>query len=108
MSNAEIITKNVENEFNRFKEKELSLSQKEIFNDSNLIHFYKEIHLYITENDLEEIYNKDELEILAECGTSLIIFLYSEYLSVENASISNWNAIHEIFDLLIKKEKVNE
>ena len=41
MSNAEIITKNVENEFNKFKEKELSLSQKEIFNDSNLIHFYK-------------------------------------------------------------------
>ena len=72
------------------------------------INFYKEIHLYITENDLEEIYNKDELEILAKCGTSLIIFLYSEYLSSENASISNWNAIHEIFDLLIKKEKVNE
>lgn len=108
MSYAETITKNVENEFDKFKENELSLSKSEIFNDSNLIHFYKEIHLYITENDLEEIYKKDELKILAEYGTSLIILLYSEYLSVENASISNWNAIKDIFDLLIKKEKENE
>lgn len=108
MSYAEIITQNIISEFNEFKEQQLALSSREVFENSNLIHFYKEIHLYITDNDLEEIFENSELKILAEYGTSLINLLHAEYLSVENASISNWNAINEIFDLLIEKEKENE
>ena len=108
MSYAEIITQNIISEFNEFKEQQLALSSREVFENSNLIHFYKEIHLYITDNDLEEIFENSELKILAEYGTSLINLLHAEYLSVENASISNWNAINEIFDLLIEQEKENE
>lgn len=108
MSYSEIVTQNIITEFNEFKEQQLALSSQDIFENSNRIHFYKEIHLYITDNDLEEIFENDELKILSEYGTSLINLLYEEYLSVENASISNWNAINEIFDLLIEKEKENE
>ena len=107
MSYAEIVTQNIITEFNEFKEQQLKLSSQEVFENSNRIHFYKEIHLFITENDLEYIFKNDELKILAECGTSLIDSLHEEYLSVENASISNWDEIEDIFDSLIKKEKEN-
>ena len=102
MSYNEIITKNAKKEFDKFKKEQISRLSITVFENAGKIHFYNEIFTYIQNNTLDDIFGKNELKVLAECKTNLISLMYDEYCSKENLSITNWEAIQEIFESYLK------
>ena len=102
MSYDEIISKNVKKEFEEFKKEQISRLPITVFENAGKNHFYNEIFNYIHNNTLKDIFNKKELKALAECKAKLISLMYDEYCSKENLSITNWEAIQEIFDSYLK------
>lgn len=98
----EIISKNVKKEFEKFKQEQISRLPITVFENAGKIHFYNEIFTYIQNNTLGDIFNANELKALAECKTKLISLMYDEYCSKENLSITNWEAIQEIFESYLK------
>ena len=102
MSYNEIITKNAKKEFDKFKKEQISRLSITVFENAGKIHFYNEIFTYIQNNTLDDIFSENELKVLAECKTNLISLMYDEYCSKENLSITNWEAIQEIFESYLK------
>lgn len=98
----EIIRKNVKIEFEAFKKEQIIKSPITLFENAGKIHFYTEIFTYIINNVLDDIFDKNELKALAECKNKLISLMYDEYCSKENLSITNWEAIQEIFVSFLK------
>lgn len=98
----EIITQNVKQEFENFKSEQISRLPITVFENAGKIHFYKEIFTYVSNNTLEDIFNKADLKCLAQCKEKLISILYEEYISKEHLSITNWETIQEIFESYLK------
>lgn len=87
------IMESVHEEFERFKEYELSLERLTIFNSSYQIHFYDEIHEYFTSSDFCDRLSDNNIICLYELDDSLISLLYDYYLSSEFVSIDGWDSI---------------
>ena len=102
MGYEEIIAKSVKAEFEAFKKSQITKSAITVFENAGKIHFYKEIFTYISNNNLQDIFSNNELMRLANCKNKLIRLLYEEYLSKEHLSITNWEAIQEIFESFLE------
>lgn len=99
---SEKIQNNVDLEYTAFKNEKLQESKDDIFEDSGIIHFYKEVHNFFSGNDLTDAFDLPELIILSDCKDKLISILYEEYLSKEQLSIATWDNIREIIDSYLK------
>lgn len=102
MSYNEIISKNIKEEFDAFKKDQISKLPITIFENAGKIHFYNEIFTFVSSNTLDDIFNRKQLKMLADCKTNLISIMYDEYCSKENLGITNWDSIQEIFESYLK------
>lgn len=104
MSYQDILVKNVEFEFNEFKNNQITLGPQKMFENIGKIHFYKEVYTYITEINLNIDLGWRNVKKLAD-NSNLIALLYDEYLSKEHLSVDNWECIREILDSFLECEE---
>ena len=88
----ETVRDNITKEYQEFCDCELRKTNKEIFNNSLKIEFYRSLHRYFTDQNnacLEEKY----YESLKEEKDRVLSLLYEEYLNIESASVVNYEDI---------------
>ena len=104
MKPGEMIQRNAEIAFKRFRDEQLARTKEEIFECAGKIRFYIELHAYLTENDLAQIFEEDEQIQMADSGISFVESLHDEYLKQEYTSIDTWDDIYELIQSFLKRE----
>ena len=104
MNPAEKIQKNVRECFLQFQKEQFDKTKQEIFGNAWHIAFYIELHMFLTENDLNKAFSEDELSKLAAIKGNLIELLYDYYNSHEFCDFNTWGDISEFILLFLKEE----
>jgi hypothetical protein len=99
MENArETILKNIEKEFDKFRDDNLKQTKEQIFEDYFKINFYCEVRTFLNESELSD----RQYERLAEDGGSLLNALWEKYLKWEDISVGSYEDIENLIDEYIR------
>ena len=102
------LIRKLNDEYEAFRNEELSKTKEEIFDDASKINFYFELYNYFLEY---ELLDEDITKLLSEMDYPLA-FLWDEYLGMEGYTIGNWEEIDNflmgIKDRNIPKDEADE
>ena len=93
----ERLIRRLSDEYEDFREDELSKSKEEIFDDASKINFYFELYNYFLEY---EFLDDDITKFLSDMDYPLC-FLWDEYLRMDGCTIGSWEDI-DIFLMNVK------
>ena len=85
----ERLIRKLNDEYEAFRNEELSKTKEEIFDDASKINFYFELYNYFLEY---ELLDEDITKLLSEMDYPLA-FLWDECLGMEGYTIGNWEEI---------------